>query len=146
MMVGGELAIPGIASLVNIEVPEEVARALHDIRNLESQLRDAKRDLVSILETHATNRGTRTMHLAGVDVVLTSKRDVVWDIEALESKLRRAGLPEERLNELIKETVSRSVNANVAKSVAGANPKYARIIKACRSETEGSTSATVTVL
>lgn len=145
-MVGGELAIPGIASLVNIEVPEEVARALDDIRNLEGMLREAKRDLVAILETHSTDMGTKTMHLDGVDVVLTVKRDTTWDVEALEAKLRKAGLPEERLNDLIKTTVERKVNASVAKSIGSANPKYARIIKACRTDGPPSTSATVTVL
>lgn len=141
-----ELAIPGIGALVNLEDPREVGIALADIRSLEDDLRDMKRDLTAALIRYSETVGGKTFHLEGLDVVLTEKKPVTWDVEALEAKLRRAGLPEDRIDALIKVVVTRTVNANVAKQIAGANPKYARIVKACRSEGLSSTSATVTVL
>jgi hypothetical protein len=51
-----------------------------------------------------------------------------YDVEAIEKGLRRAGMPEEVLNQIIKETVERKLDAVRANQAARANPKYAKVI------------------
>ena len=75
--------------------------------------------------------GTRTLRADGVEVVLSADSALEWDTTEL-VKLLDAGLPEERYRELVKETVTLSVNASVARQLEGANDAYRVIISRAR--------------
>lgn len=129
-----ELALPATGELIDLENASQCATALFELRELENRIRDVKRVLTEALLAESSRVGTKTMHIeGGLTAVVSDTPQVVWDVEALE-KLLKAGLPEARYNELVTAEVTYKVNAAVAKSIAGTNPRYARIIKKARTE------------
>lgn len=138
------LVVPGIGEVVRLDNAPAVARALAAVKTLLGQAATAKRDLEDALAWHSTRAGTKTLRYGTVEAVVKSNNETEWDIERLRDELRAAGLPEERLGELIRETVEYKVNAAVARQVAGANPEYARIIEGCKTVLEKRPSVTVT--
>jgi hypothetical protein len=130
-----ELVVPGIGQIVNLDDPPEVAGALGKVRELESMLRSVKSELTAALVYASQRLGTKTLHLENCDVTIKSGSSTVYDPIEIEAGLRAAGMPEERIREIVKETVSYSVDAVKAKQAAGANPLYAAVI-AKHSQTE----------
>lgn len=126
---GQELVVPGIGQVVRFDDPPEVAAALAAVRDLEGLLREAKSQLTAALVHHATVQGTKTLHLENCDVTIKSGDKVVYDAEEIEAGLRAAGMPEDRIREVVKETVSYSVNAVKAKQAAAANHLYRAVIE-----------------
>jgi hypothetical protein len=142
--VSEELAIPGTGALVSLEDEEACAIALDDLRaferSLSYQISEAKSILTAAIVERSKILGTKTIHLhAGGKAVIQDGAKTSYDpgsIETLESDLRALGLPEDRLHDLIKETVTRTVDGRVAKSVAAANEDYAAAIASARSVTD----------
>jgi hypothetical protein len=128
-----ELVIPYSGELVDLTNPGSCARALEEIRSIESRLREIKGVLTTVIVEEATRQGTKTLHFQDGDFSVSGGSTLEWDIEELE-KLRDAGLPEERFYDLVKTVVSYKVNAAVAKQISGANPEYAAIIERARQE------------
>jgi hypothetical protein len=123
-----KLVIPFSGEIVALTQPDQCVRALHEIRELEDKLKVAKSELTWYLTQEFRKQGTKTMEFAGLKAELRGGQGVSWDMEVLE-ELRALGLPEERFNELVQVEISYKVNANVAKSIAAANPEYALIIE-----------------
>lgn len=84
-----------------------------------------------LLAEEAQRRGTGTLNLDGVTVTVTPPA-YVWDVEALDWGLRNAGCPEETINEVIRQTVSWTVDARRADRLARANEAYAEVVERCR--------------
>ena len=101
---------------------------LTEIRDLESQLREAKAALTDALAAEFSRRGTKTLELNGMKASLSGGSEVIWDIEVLD-ELRDLGLPEDRMDALVTTEVTHKVNASVAKAIAAANPNYAEVIE-----------------
>lgn len=141
-MPGTEVAIPGIGSLVNLDHPDEVARALADIRELENMLREAKRELTFVLERESEKQGTKTLGYGDVTVTVTTPTEIAWDLNVLE-ELLEAGLPQERYDELVKTEISYKVSAREADRIAGANATYADIIDRARTNHAGTPRVSV---
>ena len=121
--------------LVNLADPLDVARAYADITEAKRQLDEAQGLMLDILRLESLRQASKTLHLsAELTVELTGGKRLEWDDERLEEMLRAAGMPENRLAELIVETVSRRVDGRVARQVEAANPTYAAAIRACRTE------------
>jgi hypothetical protein len=136
-VVSTELALPATGELIDLADAPAVARAYTELAYLETRIRESKRVLRDALIAESRRRGTKTLRLAGGLVArIKTKKDIVWDLEELE-KLHELGLPEERYNELVQETVSYKVSAVVAKQIAGANEDYAKVIEQARTDTEG---------
>lgn len=127
---GRELVVPGIGEIVALDDPQAVVNALDGVRDLEHSLREVKSVLTASLIHEAMVQGTKTLHLDGVDAIVKSGTKIEYDPMAIEAGLREAGMPEDRIREIVKETVSYSVSAVKAKQAAGANPAYAAIIEA----------------
>ncbi len=132
---GKEIAVPGIGTVVSLDKPQEIAQALADIRDLENQLRIVKGNLSYLLVDESERVGSKTLHLDGMTVEISGGNAIEWDLEELE-KLRDAGLPEARYDELVKTEVSYKVDARQAQRIAGANPAYATIIERARTDRE----------
>jgi hypothetical protein len=130
--VGRELVMPLTGELVLLADPPQVALALISVRRMKAQLDEARAVLEDAL-AHASERaGTRTLHLGELTAVVSGGTKVEYDELELATRLREAGLPEERLEDLFVEVVSYRLDLRVAKSIAASNPVYAAAIDACR--------------
>lgn len=138
-----ELVVPGLGTIVDLSKPEEVALALDDIRYLEQRYRALKAQLTEILVAASEKEGTKTLHLPGVTVTIKSGVEYVYDAEEIEKGLRAAGMPEHRIREVVKETVSYKVDAVKAKQAAAANFAYNDVISANVSAVEKAPSASI---
>jgi hypothetical protein len=140
-----ELVIPGIGQVVQLDNPKDVALALDAVRDLERSLRYVKTELTSALVYRSQVEGSKTIHFEGGKAVLNSSMEIAYDPEAIEIGLREAGMPEDRIREIVVEMVSYKVNAVRAKQAGSANPAYAAVIEANRTEKEKAASVTVTL-
>lgn len=127
---------PVTGELLLLEDPAAVAIYLDEVRQLEDKLRFVKRILGERLAEESRVQGTQVLHMPGVVVTLTRKKEIEWDMPKLR-ELKALGLPEQRFNELVRQTIETKVLANEAKKIAAANPAYREVIEAARSDREG---------
>jgi hypothetical protein len=126
------IVIPFTGEHVELGKPARVAAALETVRRLKRDLDEARVVLEDALRFESERVGSRTLHLGELTAVVSGGERVEYDALELGHQLRRAGLPEERLGELIVETVSYRVDQRVARSVAASNPRYAAALERCR--------------
>lgn len=119
-----------------------VSKALSEIRDLEQALKQAKRWLTDALIEESERVGGRTFHFGDLKVELTSDHETSWDVTEL-IKLRDAGLPEERYDQLVTEITTYKIDGRVAKSIASANAAYAEIIERAKVKTPKTVYANV---
>lgn len=115
--------------------PENAAMLLERLRTLRGQLMEQIKECERVLVDESVRIGSKTLRVGGFVAEVTGGAETVWDVEALRVGLRRAGCPEERINEAITETVEYKVNNSVARQLASANPKYAKAIEAAKART-----------
>lgn len=124
------LVVPASGEAVDLNDERAVALALRSIRELEDALKQAKAVLNDALVARAKVFGSRTLHLDGIGKVeVKGGTETTYAAEEIERELREAGMPEERIREVVKETVTYTVNAVEAKRCAAVNPVYAEIIE-----------------
>jgi hypothetical protein len=132
-----ELVIRHTGEIVNLEDPAECAVALVSIRDLEGELRWVKQRLSDAIGAAAARLGTKTLQLSPeFKAVISGGVDVQWDAGALMAGLREAGMPAERIGQIVEKVVTFKVNAVEAKRAAGANPEYAFVVDSCKTEVE----------
>jgi hypothetical protein len=128
------LVLPHSGELINLNDAPVVAGHLRELRDLESKIREAKGILTEALAAEAQRQGKKTLYLDTGKVEITGGPEsyLQWDLDILE-ELLKAGLPEERWNELVTVEVSYKVDAAVAKQIEGAgNSDYALIVGRAR--------------
>lgn len=138
---GGEhevLVVPGTGAAVNLNEPREVAVALQDVRGLEARFREVKRILTDALVAHWGHVGSaKTFTVGGGRTVeIRGGPEYHYDATAIRDDLLAAGMPEERVSEIVVETVSYQVKAVEAKKAAKANKVYRDIIMRHTTEIE----------
>jgi hypothetical protein len=132
---GEELAIPGTGELVDLSDTPACVAALDALRNYESLIREAKATLTRAVIEEATRQGVRSIELPdGSRAEVSPPSEIVWDAELLEDRLREAGMPEERISQIVEQTVMLKVKTVEAKKAAAANPEYASAVEEARSE------------
>ena len=124
------LAVPGTGVLVSLREPREVGIAIQDIQGLERALAEAKRVLKAALVDHWQIGGTaKTFTIGGGrTAVVSGGPEKSYDATAIRDDLLAAGMPEERVSQIVVEEISYTVKAVEAKRAAAANEEYARII------------------
>ena len=132
---GEQLVLRHSGEVINLADARACAIALHQVRTLEGQLREAKTLLTEAISAECTRVGKKTLDLGDLRAELKTGSETVWDIETLE-QLRTLGLPEDRYDELVTVEISYKVNSAVAKQLAGANEQYAAVIEAARTQIE----------
>jgi len=137
------LLIPYTGAIVDLREPAEVAQALADVRDLKRRLDELRALLEGVLRLEAQRVGTKTLHLEGIDAVVSGGPRAEYDAELLMSRLRACGLPEERVSQAVVATVTYKPNAAVLKQLAAANPDYRRAIDASRTTVEAPWYVTV---
>jgi hypothetical protein len=127
-------ATPHWAATIRLLTAEVVAR----MRRLQALCDE-------VLGEEARRLGTKTLHLDGHKVVLTGGSSVEYDPVELVENLRTVDCPEERLDALIKETVTvtRTVNRSVLRQLAAANEDYKMAIELASVEVEKPWKASV---
>ena len=132
-----ELVVPGTGELVDLTDEVQVGRALAGLRQFRDQLKQADALLTDALVERSQVLGTKTIHLPdGVVAEISGGFEKVYDQQAIEQDLRNAGMPDERIREIVVEVISYKVNALKAKAAAGANPEYRAIIERHTTEHE----------
>jgi len=135
--------MPASGEVVNLEDEAECARALASIRNLETDLAAAKRLLSDALVARSRALGKKTLHTPAGKVTIKGGTETTYHAEELETELRSLGMPEERIREIVVETVTYSVKAVEAKQAAAANPRYAEAVERSRQVREKTPYVTV---
>lgn len=137
------MMVPGVGEIVALDDPQQVALAIDAVRDLQRQLYGVTAELTRALIHASQVAGTKTLHLEGVKVTVKTGERVVYDAEAIEAGLREAGMPEDRIREVVQETVSYVVSGVKAKQAAGANPAYDAVIEAHKRVEEKPASVTI---
>lgn len=123
--------------------PDDQARLLEAFRLLDANVARMKRTLSQAIAAHAEVVGAKTLRAGGVKLVVKGGSETIVDAEMLAASYRRAGMPEDRVNEIVVETVTRKVDLVKAKQAAAANPKYKRAL--ARASTTRETPVSVSV-
>jgi hypothetical protein len=128
-LVSAELAVPEtLLDVMTGEVlpatTENAHTALVAIREREQQLREVKAAVTAFVIEQSRVQGTKTLHAAGGDVVLSGGVATEYDPQALADCLREVGCPEERISEAVVEEISYKVNRSVLRQLVGANENY----------------------
>lgn len=140
----GELALPHSGELIDLTNARACAEAYEQIQRIEAQLATAKRTLAAAAAHHAGIMGTKTIPLSGGRKArVTGGPETVYDPQAIEAGLRRAGMPEERIAEIVTTEITYRVKVVEVKKAAAANPKYARVIKRGSTTVEKATSIAI---
>lgn len=139
-----DLAIPTTGEIVNLDDFQSCSMALDSIRYIESQFRETKSILTRAIGEQAATLGTRTLELKdGRKAVVSGGTETEYDAEAIEQGLRAAGMPEERIREIVEVTVTYRIKAVEAKRAAGANAAYATVIDEHSREVEKPLSVSI---
>jgi hypothetical protein len=128
----GRVVLPLTGEVVDLGDPADVARGLARVRDLKTELDELRSLLEDVLRLESQRQGTKTLRLGDVEAVVSGGARTEFDAEALAEALRAAGCPEERIADLIVETVSYRVDARVAKQLEAANRAYAEAIASAR--------------
>lgn len=121
--------VPYVGQLVDVEDVDGLVRALATVKEMEARLATARRSLAEEIVRHSGIRGSKTITLEdGRGATVSGGPETVYHAEEIEAELREAGMPEERIREIVEERVTYAVKAVEAKRAAAANPVYAEII------------------
>ena len=123
------LVVPWTGEVVSLAEPAQVCRALDQVRELKRELDHVRAVLEDALRQESERQGTKTLHLDGLTAVVSGGEKVEYDHLELIDELRDLGLPEQRIGDLVVETITYRVDQRVAKQLAGANPRYAEAIE-----------------
>lgn len=136
--------LPHSGEVVSLAEEVSCATALDEVRRMQAHLSEAVRVLSGAIAARAAVLGTKTVNLSGGrKAEVRGGPSRVYDAQELERLLRIAGMPEDRIGEIVRTEVTYKVNAVEAKRAAAANPEYARAVEAAATDVE--TPYTVTI-
>jgi len=139
-----ELVVPYTGELVAMEDPEQCARVLFEIGELEAKLRSLRYVLRDVMFEESVRVGSKTLHFPdGVTAKISTPTETSWDHSIL-AELLGAGLPGDRFEALVTPEQTFKVNGSVIKELEAANPIYAEIINRARTKIPKSPGVTLT--
>lgn len=137
------ILMPLTGELVRADDPSKVAEAIEMLRDHKRKVDGAIAAFTAAAAEISKQKGTKTIHIGGgASLKISDGGKVEWDVTEL-VKLVGAGLPLERYEDLVTETVAYKVDGNVARQIAGSNPAYKKIIEQAKKRTPGRVSANV---
>lgn len=141
---GQDIVLPHSGEVIRAEDATACVVALDDLRSMERHIAQAKRALSDAIAAECRRQGTKSIKIkGGRRAEIRGGPEKAYDAEALERDLRALGMPEERLREIVTETVTYGVSAKEAKRAAGANEDYARAVERNTTEIERPISVTI---
>jgi hypothetical protein len=127
--VENELRTPD-GQVIDLSDPAAVALAYDDVQQLKRMVGEVERTLKKSLAEHAAALGKKTFELEGIGrVEIKGGSEKRYDAQGLKRALKEAGMPPERIAEIVRETVELKVMGVEANKAAKANEKYAAIIE-----------------
>jgi hypothetical protein len=124
-----EIALPD-GQFLDLSDIGSVARAYDDLQRLKAMVREAEGRLKDALVEHSSELGHKTFTVEGVaKVEIKGGTERRYDAQGLKRAFKEAGMPEERIKEIVRETIEYKVAAVEANRAARANEKYAEIIE-----------------
>lgn len=100
------------------------AQVLEAARTLEATLRTAKAQATAFLVEESRRQGTKTLRSDLGKVELSGGPFTDYDTVELMDALRKAGCPEDRISEAVREEISYKVNRSVLRQLVSANSAY----------------------
>ena len=137
---------PLFERLGEVDLNDHIACALllDEVRQFEAQLASATRLLTQASVDRARAEGVSSFELPGrMRAEVRAGTRTTYAAEVLEQQLRRAGMPEERIREIVLEEVVYKVDAREAKKAARMNPEYARALEQAATTHEETPSETL---
>lgn len=136
--------LPHTGEIVQLDDATACAHALDELRYVTARIHAAKRLLTHALAARAELLGTRTLDLgAGASATVTGGAGRQIDPDMLADGLREAGMPDERIDEIVVTTVTRSVDVRQADRAARANAAYKAALDAATTDIEKPWSVSV---
>ncbi len=121
---------PLTGELVDSRDLPALADALEALRAHRQEVSDAIAAFTEAVLEESRRLGTKTIPAGNTFVLqVSADSEIEWDVSALE-RLRDLGLPEERMNELLRPVVQYKVDGRVAKQLAGASAEYKAVLDA----------------
>ena len=134
-----ELVAP--ATLVDVSTgelleatPDNAHRVLQAARDLEQRIREVKAAVTDWVLAESQRQGTKTLHSAGGDLVLSGGPAVDYDPSDLAQLLRDAGCPEDRVDAVVVPEITYKVNRSVLRQLVAANADYGAAADSARRE------------
>jgi hypothetical protein len=103
---------------------ENAHRVLTAAREMKQRLQGVVDGATAYLLEESRIQGTKTFHTAAGDLTLTGGQTVEYDPADLAEALRVAGCPEDRIDAVVKATVTYKVDRSVLRQLVAANPDY----------------------
>lgn len=128
-IVPAELLNPMTGELVNVHDLPRLAEVIEALREHRQQVNDTMAAFTEAVAAESRRQGTRTLAAGDWVLELSADSAIEWDVPALFA-LENAGLPRERMNELVRSEITYKVDGRVARQLAGASPAYKAIIEA----------------
>jgi hypothetical protein len=123
---------PVTGVVVDVTHMSAVAESLERLREVKNQINDAIGYLTDAVIAESRNQGTKTLNAGAVTLELSTGYEIEWDVGMLDRELSAAGLPPERLADVVVPQFTWKVNAAVARQLAAANDTYKTIIEAAQ--------------
>ena len=128
-----EVMLPALeraGELIDLSDEQAVGDAIDDLNVLLQRVFEVKRVLGAAAAERARVLGVKSFALTGGrKAVIEGGPSKSYDAEAIERELRAAGMPEERIREVVREEVTHTLRVREATRAAGANEEYADIIE-----------------
>lgn len=141
---GEGVLVEGSGVDVDVTDPVQCAVALDFIRTFEKEIAHIKRVLTDGVVNHYRLTGERSIDLpGGLEATVKAGKRTLVDPAVLEVKLREAGMPEDRINQIITSTQETRVDLRKAKTAATANDAYAEALAAASSTYEETPAVTI---
>jgi hypothetical protein len=120
--------IPHTGELIDLADAAACADALDELLRLTRQVSEVQRALRAALVDFSQVQGARTFRAGSHTVTVGPDEEKLYDAEAIERDLREAGMPDDRIAEIVVPTVTLKVDAVKARQAGRANPAYADVI------------------
>lgn len=129
-----DLVILPIGEVVSSGDMKGCSLALDRLRDMEREIASYKTILSRAIVAEASRQGLTGKFPLGdrLSVEISSADRTSYDAEKLEDLLRQAGMPEERIAQIVKEEVTHVVVAKELKKAARSNKGYAEILEATK--------------
>jgi hypothetical protein len=133
-----ELVIRATGEIVDLEDYRQCGFALDTIRQLEQELRLVKTELQNAIAAESKRAGgMKTLALGdGRKLVIRGGPAFVYDGKQLKADLLAAGMPAERVAQIVEEVVTYKVSAAKAKLAANATDDYRFAVESNRAEVQ----------
>lgn len=128
------LVVPLTGQVYDLTRIAEQAEALLALRESVRRSYELIELVSALVRVESRRQGTKTLHLpTGRVATVSGGETTVYDAERLAAELAAAGMPEERVADVVRPVVEWKVDRRALRSVVASNPLYAEAAARCSS-------------